>query len=194
MCPCECPGLADRYGEEFEKLYEYYEKEGRGRKSINASPQMPDRCKGKHCRQRHDVYGDHPAACMLSGHVQRRAKPVEKMFARILSEAGATVLDKHKIADMELPGARTGDNRQIEIVAKNLRLKRGIPLACDATLVSPLRANGEAKPRTANHDGAAITEIERVKRRTYPELLTSSRCRLVVLAGEVGGRWSDTCV
>ena len=110
------------------------------------------------------------------------------------SKIGQFQMIQQKIADMELPSARTGDNRQIEIVAKNLRLKRGIPLACDATLVSPLRANGEAKPRTANHDGAAITEIERVKRRTYPELLTSSRCRLVVLAGEVGGRWSDTCV
>ncbi|XP_013405225.1 ribonucleoside-diphosphate reductase large subunit [Lingula anatina] len=36
MCPNECPGLADCWGEEFEKLYESYEKEGRGRKTIQA--------------------------------------------------------------------------------------------------------------------------------------------------------------
>lgn len=36
MCPNECPGLADCYGEEFEILYERYEKEGRGRKTIKA--------------------------------------------------------------------------------------------------------------------------------------------------------------
>jgi ribonucleoside-diphosphate reductase alpha chain len=36
MCPNECPGLADVYGEEFEKLYEKYEEEGRGRKTIPA--------------------------------------------------------------------------------------------------------------------------------------------------------------
>lgn len=36
MCPNECPGLADCYGEEFEALYEKYEKEGRGRKTIKA--------------------------------------------------------------------------------------------------------------------------------------------------------------
>ncbi|KAJ4858831.1 ribonucleotide reductase [Trichoderma afarasin] len=36
MCPNECPGLADCYGEEFEALYEKYEKEGRGRKTIRA--------------------------------------------------------------------------------------------------------------------------------------------------------------
>ncbi|KKA27487.1 hypothetical protein TD95_001973 [Thielaviopsis punctulata] len=36
MCPNECPGLADCYGEEFEALYEKYEKEGRGRQSVKA--------------------------------------------------------------------------------------------------------------------------------------------------------------
>ncbi|CEJ80005.1 Putative Ribonucleoside-diphosphate reductase [[Torrubiella] hemipterigena] len=36
MCPNECPGLADCYGEEFEALYEKYEAEGRGRKTIKA--------------------------------------------------------------------------------------------------------------------------------------------------------------
>ncbi|KAF4988488.1 hypothetical protein FGRMN_9739 [Fusarium graminum] len=36
MCPNECPGLADCYGEEFEALYEKYEREGKGRKSIKA--------------------------------------------------------------------------------------------------------------------------------------------------------------
>ncbi|KAJ4306680.1 ribonucleotide-diphosphate reductase subunit rnr1 [Collariella sp. IMI 366227] len=36
MCPNECPGLADCYGDEFEALYEQYEKEGRGRKTIKA--------------------------------------------------------------------------------------------------------------------------------------------------------------
>ena len=36
LCPNECPGLADTYGEEFEKLYEKYEKEGKGRQTIKA--------------------------------------------------------------------------------------------------------------------------------------------------------------
>ena len=36
MCPNECPGLADCYGEEFEKLYEKYESEGKGKKTIKA--------------------------------------------------------------------------------------------------------------------------------------------------------------
>ncbi|WP_369766078.1 ribonucleoside-diphosphate reductase subunit alpha [Flavobacterium sp. WC2429] len=36
MCPNECPGLYDVYGEEFEKMYTDYEKAGKGRKTIKA--------------------------------------------------------------------------------------------------------------------------------------------------------------
>lgn len=36
MCPHECPGLSDTYGEEFEKLYMSYEAAGKGRKTIKA--------------------------------------------------------------------------------------------------------------------------------------------------------------
>lgn len=36
MCPNECPGLFDAYGDEFEALYTQYEKEGKGRKTLKA--------------------------------------------------------------------------------------------------------------------------------------------------------------
>ena len=36
MCPSECPGLADTYGADFVALYEKYEREGKGRKTIKA--------------------------------------------------------------------------------------------------------------------------------------------------------------
>ena len=36
MCPDECPGLSDVYGEEFVKLYESYEESGKGRKTMSA--------------------------------------------------------------------------------------------------------------------------------------------------------------
>ncbi|KAL1774293.1 ribonucleoside-diphosphate reductase large subunit [Sigmodon hispidus] len=36
MCPNECPGLDEVWGEEFEKLYESYEKQGRVRKVVKA--------------------------------------------------------------------------------------------------------------------------------------------------------------
>ena len=36
MCPNECPGMSDCWGEEFEKLYTKYEREGKGRQTIKA--------------------------------------------------------------------------------------------------------------------------------------------------------------
>jgi len=36
FCPNEAPGLADCYGDEFERLYEKYEKEGRARRQVKA--------------------------------------------------------------------------------------------------------------------------------------------------------------
>ena len=36
MCPNECPHLYETWGKKFEDLYEMYEKEGRGRKTVKA--------------------------------------------------------------------------------------------------------------------------------------------------------------
>ena len=36
MCPDECPGLSDSYGDEFKELYEGYERDGKGRETIPA--------------------------------------------------------------------------------------------------------------------------------------------------------------
>ena len=36
MCPHECPGLSDVYGEDFKTLYETYESEQRGKRSVSA--------------------------------------------------------------------------------------------------------------------------------------------------------------
>jgi len=36
MCPDECPGLADVYGDDFKELYTKYESDGKGRRSVKA--------------------------------------------------------------------------------------------------------------------------------------------------------------
>ena len=36
MCPHECPGLSDVYGDKFKTLYEKYETDGRGKRTVNA--------------------------------------------------------------------------------------------------------------------------------------------------------------
>ena len=83
------------------------------------------------------------------------------------------------------------DGRRLEVVVDGLPLFRGAQLAIDTTLVSPLRGDGQPHRRCADVDGAALDEARRRKERTYPELCERhSRARLVVLAAEVGSRWS----
>ena len=61
----------------------------------------------------------------------------------------------------------------------------------DVTLVSTIRRDGRPQPRTTETDGAQPAEARRRKERKYRELLNSRRCRLVVVALEAGGRWSE---
>ena len=48
--------------------------------------------------------------------------------------------------------------------------------------------------RAAHEDGAVLEQAREDKEATYPELVSSHRCRLVVLAIETGGRWSEEAV
>ena len=67
----------------------------------------------------------------------------------------------------------------------------GTLLAVDATSVSAVKADGSPQPQAAKKDGVRPAEARRRKERKYPELLEARRCKLVVAAMEVGGRWSE---
>ena len=67
----------------------------------------------------------------------------------------------------------------------------GAQLAVDTTIVSPLTRDGQPRRRAGQYAGTALTEARRRKERTYPELMRSRRCRLIVLGIERGGRWSE---
>ena len=57
--------------------------------------------------------------------------------------------------------------------------------------MSPLTRAGEPRCRAGRFAAAALHDARKAKERAYPELLRNSRCRLVVLGIEVGGRWSE---
>ncbi|CAE7901835.1 unnamed protein product [Symbiodinium sp. KB8] len=81
------------------------------------------------------------------------------------------------------------DDRHIEVIATGLPLWGGAQLAVDTMLVSPLTAAGLPRRAGGRAAGAALLTARRAER-TYPELCRSNRCRLTVLALEIGGRWS----
>ena len=61
----------------------------------------------------------------------------------------------------------------------------------DTTVVSSLHCDGSPHRGAADADGAVLVAARRRKERTYPELVRPGRrARLVVLAGDVAGRWS----
>ena len=95
------------------------------------------------------------------------------------------------VCDMDLAIPNALESRRMEVVSDGLTLLRGAQLAIDTTMVSPLRRDATTRPGSANFDGAVLEVARRRKEATYPELSgEGGRARLVVLAAEVGGRWS----
>ena len=97
---------------------------------------------------------------------------------------------RHDIRDMYLaaPEARVG--RRIEIVADGPPVwRRTTGSGCHTCL--PLHCDGSPMAGADVSDGAVLVAARRSKERTYPDLVgPHARVCLVVLAGEVGGRWS----
>ena len=116
--------------------------------------------------------------------------PLERAAATICREAGARVTTHTRVADLNIDQLHRHDDRRIEVIANGLNLWGGAQLAVDTTLVSPLTQDGQPRTHAGTYRWAALHAARRSKERTYPELLATRRCKLVVLAIEVGGRWS----
>ena len=127
------------------------------------------------------MFGLHRAACAVAGVLGRRGFPLEWLLVMCAERLGPRL---HK-PPRPGHGFNNLDGRRLEVVADGLTLWQGAQLAIDTTLVSPLRRDGSARPRAADHAGAALEEARRRKERTYHELSgDGGRARLVVLAAE----------
>lgn len=144
------------------------------------------------CAQQLDALGDRAAACPTSGRLKLRSRPLEKTWVRVLREAGGRVRENVLLRDTALPTIDPGDGRKIEIVATGLPVAGGVPIAVDATLVSPLHVDGSPYGRADQKPGVAFGRAEHSKRTTYPELVDSPVLRLLTVATETGGRFNRT--
>ena len=98
------------------------------------------------------------------------------------------------VRDLDIP-VPAYDGRRLEVVAGGLPLFGGAQLAVDTTLVSSLHCDGSPHRGAVDADGAVLVATRRLKERTYPDLVRPGRkARLVVLAGDVAGRWSEETV
>ena len=64
-------------------------------------------------------------------------------------------------------------------------------MAVDITQRSVLTAQGEAQPNAANVNGAVLAGVWEEKVTKCWELLEGTRCHLIVVGIETGGRWSE---
>ena len=141
-----------------------------------------------------DREGRHRAVCTRSGRLKTGALAPKRTLARVCREAGATERFNAKLRDMNLLSLAADDERAIEVLASGLPLFFGAQLAVDVTLRCALTPDGRPQPGAAAVDGAVCSRAREDKERKYPELLRDDRCRLVVLALETGGRWSEEAV
>ena len=139
------------------------------------------------CGRQLDTFGHHRAACAQEELLSRRGFAVELAAAKICREVGARVTANVMVRDLDLAIPQQAlDGRRLEVVADGLPLFGGVQLAIDTTLVSPVRADGNARRGAAQHDGVSLATARRRKGRTFPELVgPRSRARLVILACEV---------
>ena len=109
--------------------------------------------------------------------------------ARICREGGAHVRFNVYLRDMNVH-VHPEDERHIEVLAQDLPCFGGAQLAVDITLGSALGNSGEPRPHAADVDGVVL--VQGIDKET--PLVASTRCLLVVVAIERGGRWSDEAV
>jgi len=148
-------------------------------------------CNG--CGRALDRFGDHLAACMPSGRVQARARPVELAWVKVFREAGATTHFQHFLRNSTLP-VDPADNRRVDVLVTGHGLHCRA-LFCDATVRSPLNRSGDPHPRAATRNGAVLKKAVREKRTKYWDVHTTPLAELVVLrarlaVGGTGRHWT----
>ena len=153
---------------------------------------LPLNVRACRCGRLLDVLGHHRAACSRVGELGKRGFAAESAVAQICREGGARVSTNVMLRDLDISPPHSSDGRRLEVVAEGLCLFGGCQLALDATVVSTLHGDGTHRRKADVKDGVALKEARRSKEATYPELCRGDgRARLVVIAGEVGGRWSQ---
>ena len=151
---------------------------------------------GRHgCGAEVDAYGDHHLACPRTGLLPRRGFVVERAWVQVAREAvgpEGRVVPQQWLSRTTAPQVHPDDRRRLDFVVYGAT-SRGEALCCDATLVSPLTRAGRPVPGADARAGVALVAARRRKVARCPELTRGGPQRLVVLAAEVGGRWSDEC-
>ena len=134
-------------------------------------------------------------ACQRTGLLPRRGFVVERAWVQVAREAvgpEGRVVPQQWLSRTTAPRVHPDDRRRLDFVVYGAT-SRGEALCCNAALVSSLIRADRPVPGADARAGVALVAARRRKVACYPELTRGGPQRLVVLAAEVGGRWSDEC-
>ncbi len=94
------------------------------------------------------------------------------------------------------PGAQVvaTDQRQLDFVSFGLQAFGGLPLAVDATLVSPISAEGVPHPGCSSAADAVFARAEAQIAVDYDDVARGGRATLLCLASSTGGRWNRSAL
>ena len=106
-----------------------------------------------------DPHGHALLATSLGGRTQARHTEMVAAWRQVLVEAGAIIPDKNieRVLHRTHIPVPQHYQRRIDIIAPCLNIAQGLPLFCDVTVLSPISANGAARPGTSNYGGKLPT-------------------------------------
>ena len=134
------------------------------------------------------------AACTDVGVLGRHGCALESAAAHVCREACGRVSVNVAVRDLDIGVPDRADERRLEVVADGLPLFHGADCNRHDSRFCLAQGWNRPHPRCVNEDGAALAQARRPQELRYPELAGQhGRAKLVVLASEVGGRWSEEC-
>jgi len=151
------------------------------------------------CRAPLDSYGFHLTCCMQSGRVRSRAAPLERAFfgvARELSGGRCRWQPLVRTLNLGPPGRQRAqaDERQLDFAVVGSEAFGGLPICADATLVSPISADGIPRPGCLSDPDAVFGPAEAQIQVDYDDIAEGGRAHLLCLASSTGGRWNRTAL
>ena len=143
-----------------------------------------------------DVHGHGRLAEGTGGGWQGRHTELVAAWRQVFREAGGQVPDRNIercLSTTNIP-VRQGDMRRLDIVVTCTNAAGGLPLFCDATVVSPITGRGQPRGGTSNRGGGLLERAEHDNDNTYADVTSSGLGSLQCLGAEVYGKWGAQSV
>ena len=141
-----------------------------------------------------DALGYHRLTCSRTARLHTRHRDLVSAWRQVLVEAGGAIPRRNVERLVRDCNVRLTVNQQrrVDLVVTRLGVNRGLPLLCDVTCVSPVKAAGAARGGSLTVDGGAVEAARRHCREVdYPEVVASTTACLYSLGVEVFGRWGS---